>query len=176
MTSFWVEEAGHVLRQATLDDLAAMTTIYNQAVLERSATADPYPRAPEDRHEWFQRYGWEDGHPLIVWEEAEQVIAYCGLSGFRAKEGYNGCVEMTLYVCQRQRGRGIGRMLGEAMIALGKEMGNRVILALVFADNSRSNGLFARLGFSLSGHFPGAVLFPGDDEQPRDVGIWHLRL
>ncbi|MBM66221.1 MAG: GNAT family N-acetyltransferase [Myxococcales bacterium] len=176
MGSYRVEEAGRVLRPAKLADLPAMTEIYNQAVHERSATADPYPRDVDDRRSWFDRYQWEAGHPLIVWEEAGQVQAYCGLSSFRSKAGYDGCVEMTLYVRQCQRGRGIGRAIGEAMVELGRGLGNRVILALVFADNSGSNGLFSRLGFSLSGHFPEAVLFPGEHEHPRDVGIWHLRL
>lgn len=176
MDGFRWENEGAVLRQATLEDLPAMTAIYNQAVLERSATADPHPKSPDDRREWFARYQWEQGHPLIVWEEEGAIQAYCGLSTFRAKRGYDGCVEMTLYVRKCQRGRGIGRDLGEVMVDLGRRLGNRVILALVFADNAGSNGLFARLGFSLSGHFPEAVLFPGVDEQPRDVGIWHLRL
>lgn len=176
MTGFRVERAGGVLRQAVISDLPAMTEIYNQAVLERSATADPYPREHGDRVQWFERYGWEDGHPLLVWEEQGSIHAYCGLSAFRDKAGYKGCVEMTLYVRKSERRRGIGPAIGAAVVDLGRSLNNRVILALVFADNAASNGLFSRLGFSLSGHFPGAVLFPGDTVHPRDVGIWHLRL
>lgn len=176
MTDFRDETSQRTLRSASLDDLAAITEIYNQAVVERSANADFQLKDPSERLTWFQRYDLASGHPLLVWEEDGRVLAYAGLSRFREKPGYIGCAEMTLYVHQQARGRGIGRSLGEAVVELGRELGQRVILALVFADNSASNGLFSRLGFSLSGHFPDAVQFPDAAPECRDVGIWHFRL
>ena len=92
------------------------------------------------------------------------------------KQGYDGCLEVSLYVDREARGRGLGRQLGAALIHAARSLDNRVLMALVFADNSRSNGLFAHLGFNLCAHLPQAVLFPEPENKPRDVGIWMISL
>ena len=170
--------AGHPsVRRARVDDLPRITEIYNQAVPERTATADTQQRSVAERRVWFDRYRWDEGCPLVVWEEDGEVLAFAGAAPFRpGKQGYDGCNEVSLYCCQSARGRGIGRRLGAGLVEACRALNNRVLMALVFADNSRSNGLFARLGFQLCAHLPGVVLFPGPDSSPRDVGIWTLTL
>jgi phosphinothricin acetyltransferase len=170
--------AGHVgMRAACLADLPRLTAIYNQAVPERSATADTQIRSAAERRAWFDSYPWEQGCPLLVLEEREKVVGYAGAAPFRpGKQGYEGCLEVTLYVDSAARGRGLGRRLLAALIDASRALNNRALMSLVFADNSHSNGLFAHHGFSLSGHLPGAVLFPEPGAKPRDVGLWMLSL
>jgi phosphinothricin acetyltransferase len=165
------------MRPALLSDLPRMTEIYNQAVPERNATADTELRSPEDRQDWFAAYSWSAGCPLLVVEEDGRVVGYAGATSFRPeKRGYDGCLEVTLYVARSARGRGLGRRLGRALTDVASELGNRLLLALVFADNSHSNGLFAHLGYSLRAHLPGAIVFPEDAPRSRDVGIWSREL
>ncbi len=176
-------DAEHVLaehpgmRPASSDDLQRLTAIYNQAVPERTATADTALRQVDERHVWFARYAWTRGCPLVVYEEDGKVLGYAGAAPFRdGKQGYDGCLEVSLYIDRAARGRGLGRRLGHAVVDAARALNNRVLLALVFSDNSQSNGLFAHLGFNLCGHLPGAVQFPDPDATPRDVGIWMLTL
>ena len=165
------------IRRAQPSDLEALTRIYNQSVPERSATADTQLRTPDERQVWFERYDWSSGCPLLVFEEAGRVLGYAGAVPFRpGKQGYDGCLEVSLYIDRLARGSGLGRRLGQALIHAARSLNNRVLMALVFADNSRSNGLFAHLGFNLCAHLPSAVLFPEPQSKPRDVGIWMITL
>ena len=165
------------IRQAQIGDIERLTSIYNQAVPERSATADTMLRTAQERSVWFDRYQWSAGFPLLVLEDQGRVVGYAGAAPFRpGKQGYDGCLEVSLYIDSETRGRGFGRRLGSALIHAARVLNNRVLMALVFADNSRSNGLFAHLGFKLCAHLPQAVLFPEAGSKPRDVGIWMISL
>lgn len=165
------------IRMATSNDIERLTHIYNQAVPERSATADTMMRTASERRSWFDQYQWSEGFPLLVLEDGDRVVGYAGAVPFRpGKQGYDGCLEVSLYVDREARGRGLGRQLGAALIHAARSLDNRVLMALVFADNSRSNGLFAHLGFNLCAHLPQAVLFPEPENKPRDVGIWMISL
>ena len=170
-------EAFEGIRRAQPADLEALTRIYNQSVPERSATADTKLRSPDERQVWFERYDWLSGCPLLVLEEEGCVVGYAGAAPFRpGKQGYDGCLEVSLYIDHSARSRGFGRRLGQALVHAARSLNNRVLMALVFADNSRSNGLFAHLGFNLCAHLPSAVLFPEPHSKPRDVGIWIISL
>lgn len=165
------------IRRAEIDDVERLTSIYNQSVPERNATADTLLRTASERRIWFERYQWSEGLPLLVLEYEGRVVGYAGAVPFRPeKRGYDGCLEVSLYIDRETRGQGLGRRLGSALIHSARELNNRVLMALVFADNSRSNGLFAHLGFNLCAHLPQAVLFPEPENKPRDVGIWMLSL
>jgi L-amino acid N-acyltransferase len=165
------------VRQAVLGDLPGMTAIYNDAVVERSATADAEQRSVEERTVWFDHYRWVEGCPLIVVERDGDVVGYAGATHFRAgKAGYNGCLEVSIYVAPGARGGGYGQLLGRAVTQAAEALGNRLLLALVFSDNAASNGLFANLGFQLCAHLPRAVIFPDTAAQSRDVGIWQRQL
>ena len=165
------------IRRAKISDIERLTTIYNQAVPERSATADTMIRTATERCVWFEKYQWDEGFPLLVLEVEGRVVGYAGAAPFRpGKQGYDGCLEVSLYVDRNARGRGLGRQLGSALVHAARTLNNRVLMALVFADNSRSNGLFAHLGFNLCAHLPQAVLFPEPENKPRDVGIWMISL
>jgi GNAT superfamily N-acetyltransferase len=56
------------------------------------------------------------------------------------------------------RNKGLGRLLGEAMLAYAKQLGYRsVIFNLVFSDNVIARHLWEKLGFKELGAIPGAV-------------------
>ena len=80
----------------------------------------------------------------------------------------------SLYVDRAWRSRGVGRQLGHGVVHAARALNNRVLMALVFADND-GNGLFAHLGFNLCA-FAASVVFPEAPDRPRDVGIWMMSL
>ena len=52
-----------MIRPAALDDIPAITRIYNQAILTTTATFDTEPKTLQDRRRWFKAH---DGrHPVI---------------------------------------------------------------------------------------------------------------
>src|SRR6266404_1156736 len=67
-------------RPATPADAAAIAKIYNQGIEDRIATFETRPRTPEEITRWF------DGvHPIVVAEEAGQVVGFASTSSRRAR-------------------------------------------------------------------------------------------
>jgi ribosomal protein S18 acetylase RimI-like enzyme len=73
-----------------------------------------------------------------------------------------------LAVDPEYEGRGAGRALMEALIALARQRGGRRMTLRVFAPNERARRLYERLGFEVEGVFRGEFRV-GDDEYVDDV-------
>src|SRR5687767_234728 len=100
-------------RLARLEDVGAITRIYNQGITDRVATFETRPRVEEDIRRWF------DGtHPIVVVvnrEHADAVVAFASSSTYRARECYAGIAEFSVYVAREARGQGAGRLAMEAL-------------------------------------------------------------
>lgn len=140
-----------VIREATLADLPAMLAIYNDAILNTTATFDLEEQTLEEREKWFHKYGGI--HPLIVAEVDGQVAGYSSLSLFREKLAYIRSTELSIYIDSAYRGRGIGNILMEEILKRAKELGHHVVIGGITAGNDVSVKLHEKFGFELVGHF-----------------------
>jgi L-amino acid N-acyltransferase YncA len=130
------------VRAATPGDAAAIAAIYNQGIAERTATFETRPRTAEDIAGWF------DGrHPVVVVEQAGQVIAFASTSTYRPRECYAGVAEFSVYVAREARGRGAGRLAMQALIAAAEAAGYWKLLSRIFVENTASRALVGSLGF-----------------------------
>lgn len=139
----------HSLRLASVADLPQITEIYNQAILERSATCDEELKSLEDRGEWFRQFDHQ--YPLLVAEVEGVVAAYGALMRYSPKSGYRFAVENSLYVHQDYRCQGLGRVLLQRLIHEAPLRGFTYVEARIFAHNSISRKLHESLGFELVG-------------------------
>jgi L-amino acid N-acyltransferase YncA len=133
------------IRPAAASDLPSITRIYNEAIIERIATADLDPRTSEDRVEWFKQF--DSRHPIWVGEELGAVVGYGALHTYSPREGYRFAVENAVYVAASERGRGFGRAMLEHVLAQATAIGFHYMLARVFTHNVPSIRLHASLGF-----------------------------
>src|SRR3989304_423143 len=97
------------LREATGADQRAILDIYNEAVLNSTATFDLEPRTWEEQQQWAEEHG--PPYQVLVATVGETVAGWGSLSPFRAKPGYRFTAEDSVYVHQDFRGRGIGGAL-----------------------------------------------------------------
>ncbi len=133
---------GFRTRPATADDAAAIATIYNEGIEGRQATFETRLRTAEDVGGWF------DGrHPIVVVEEDGRVIAFASTSTYRPRECYAGIAEFGVYVAADARGRGVGRIAMEALVAAARDAGFWKLVSRVFAANQASLRLMRRVGF-----------------------------
>ena len=98
------------IRDATAGDLPEILAIYNDAVLTTTAIWNESVVDLENRLAWFserQRLGY----PVLVAEDADEVIGYASFGDFRAWDGYRFTVEHSIYVGPDRRGNGVGRAL-----------------------------------------------------------------
>lgn len=141
------------IRPATRADLPGILEIYNDAVLNTTATYDYEPRTLEHRTQWFEDHQ-RDNYPVFVaQDEAGRIVGWCALNPFHARMGYRFTSENSVYVAADSRGRGIGRLLLSPLIDAGRARGLHAIIAVIDADNEASIRLHARFGFEKVGHF-----------------------
>jgi L-amino acid N-acyltransferase YncA len=141
------------LRTAQVDDLPAILAIYNEAVLNTTASYEYEPNTLEQRTRWFEGHG-ADGLPILVAvDEVGEVVGWGSLSKFRDRIGYRFTVEHSVYVAVDQRGRGIGRCIVAALIEAARDLGKHVIVGGLDSSNEASVRLHQSLGFEEVGRF-----------------------
>ncbi|MDQ3590754.1 MAG: N-acetyltransferase family protein, partial [Actinomycetota bacterium] len=110
------------IRDATMADLPAIVEIYNRTVPGRMVTADPEPISVESRRAWFYEHAPER-RPIWVAEVDGEVAAWFSFEDFRRKPAYHATAEVSVYVSERHRRRGIGRRLLEEAIRRAPALG-----------------------------------------------------
>jgi L-amino acid N-acyltransferase YncA len=138
-----------ILRDAVKEDVACILHIYNRAILTTTATFDLEEETLEQRLEWFSHYG--GNHPLIVAEMDGLVVGYCYLSVFRTKPAYNRTAEISVYINEHYRGKGIGKLLYAEILKRARTLGYRAIIACITAGNEISVRMHKQFGFEWVG-------------------------
>jgi phosphinothricin acetyltransferase len=134
-----------LIRRAQLADLAAITEIYNEAILTTTATFDTEPKTPEQRLEWFR--GHDERHPIIVAVLEGQVVGWASISTWSERRAYDDTAETSFYVKSEFRGRGIGRRLKDAAIEDARRQGFHTLIARVAEGSDASLHLNESCGF-----------------------------
>jgi len=138
-----------VIRGAGHADLPGILSIYNREVLLSTATYDTIPRTEAEHRKWFAIHGPE--HPVLVAESAGIVTGWASLSPWSDRSAYSRTVEVSVYVAEEHRRKGVGRLLLGALIEAGRSRGHHALLARISADNEASIRLHAECGFAVVG-------------------------
>jgi L-amino acid N-acyltransferase len=137
------------VRLARQEDTEAIRAIYNEEVTGSTVTFDIKPRTAEEQRAWIARH--QRAHPAVVAEEGSTVVGFGSLSPFRDRAAYATTVEDSLYVDAAWRGKGVGRLLLDELVALAVARGFHTVIARVSGDNEPSIALHRRCGFALVG-------------------------
>ena len=133
------------IRPARLSDLPAITEIYNEAILRTTATFDTEPKTEAEQLEWFKAH--DDRHPILVAELDGSVVGWTCLSKWSDRCAYSGTAEISLYIKEGFRGKGIGRKLMEAIDAEARRLGLHTAVVRITEENVASLHLAERFGF-----------------------------
>lgn len=138
------------IRPANLDDLDGITEIYNEAILTTTATFDTEEKTREEQVEWFGQHGGK--FPIVVAvSEGGVIYGWAALSQWSDRCAYSDTAELSVYVMEEYRGKGIGTELMSTIILAGKRAGLHSLLARVAEGNPVSLKIHARAGFELIG-------------------------
>jgi L-amino acid N-acyltransferase YncA len=88
---------------------------------------------------------------LVVLAEGKRVAGWAALSPVSARKVYAGVAEVSVYVGAAFRGRGVGRMLLEALVRESESEGIWTLQAGIFPENVASVELHRSCGFRLVG-------------------------
>ncbi|HXA46682.1 MAG TPA: GNAT family N-acetyltransferase [Burkholderiaceae bacterium] len=133
-------------RLARFDDLPAIVAIYNSTIASRKVTADTEPITVESRHDWFAEHAPER-RPLWVIETNGQVIGWLSYSNFYGRPAYAATAELSIYLHEQARGKGLGRYFLEQAIAYAPQIGVHTLLGFIFGHNEPSLKLFEAFAF-----------------------------
>jgi len=142
-------KASVTIRRAELGDIPAITEIYNEAILTTTATFDTEPKTLADRTQWLESH--DERHPVLVAEVEGRVVGWSSLTRWSDRSAYDDTAETSFYVISAHRGRGVGRMLKEAMIAEARRLKFHTIIARVADGSEESMHLNKSAGFEFVG-------------------------
>jgi L-amino acid N-acyltransferase YncA len=125
-------------------DAVGVAEIYDAAVLGSTATFEVDPPGPDEMarrmREVLRRTPW------LVAEEGGQVVGYCYAGPHHGRPGYRWSVNISAYVRDGFRGRGIGTALYGALLALLRRQGFVNAYAGIALPNEPSVALHEGLG------------------------------
>ena len=123
----------------------AVERIYLEGIATGSATFET--SAPS----W---QAWDRSHlagQRVVAMKEGRVLGWAALSSVSERCVYGGVTEVSVYVAASVRGRGIGRLLLEALIRRSELDGIWTIQAGIFPENAASIRLHESVGFRVVG-------------------------
>lgn len=156
-------------RLARFADLPAIVSIYNSTVPSREVTADTEPVSVESRHAWFAEHTPEK-RPLWVVEQDQRVIGWMSYSNFYGRPAYSGTAELSIYIDESARGKGLGRYFLEQAIAYAPTIGVHTLLGFIFGHNLPSLKLFEVFGFERWANMPRVATLDGIERDLVIVG------
>jgi phosphinothricin acetyltransferase len=132
----------HVVEEMKAGDWEQVRAIYLEGIATGIATFET--SAPS----WEK---WDAGHlrkPRLVARDATgAVVGWAALSSVSDRCVYGGVAEVSVYVGERGRGRGVGRALLGALVEASEREGIWTLQAGVFPENAASVTLHLRCGF-----------------------------
>lgn len=142
-----------IIRDALEADLPAIVEIYNQAIRGRISTAQLEEVSVEERLPWFRQHSAET-HPLWVAEINAQIAGWFSFHPFIKRAAYGGTAEVSVYVSERFRRRGVAKALLEKAIAYSPDLKLSALVGYIFEHNGPSVHLFERMEFKRWGLLP----------------------
>jgi len=157
-------------RDATRLDLEAIVKIYNSTISSRMVTADTEPVTTESKIKWFDDHS-SDRRPLwVVENEDHQIIGWMSFQSFYGRPAYNGTVEISIYLDEDERGKGLGKKLLQQAIDTSKSLEINTLLGFIFSHNEPSLKLFRSFGFEEWANLPDIAVLDGEERSLTIVG------
>lgn len=159
------------IRLATTDDAAAIAAIYAPFVTDSAISFEV--DAP-DAHEMAARIDHKlPRFPWLVAEDQGVVIGYAYAGPHRERAAYAWSVEVSVYVTETARRRGVARQLYEMLFDLLRRQGFRTAYAGITLPNPASVSFHEAMEFTPVGVYRNVGWKQG---RWRDVGWWELPL
>lgn len=128
--------------------------IFNDAILNSTALYEYQPRTLETINQWFA-LKIAGGFPVLGLVDSHgTLLGFASYGAFRPQPAYKYTVEHSVYVHSAFRGRGLGRVLLEAIISSAKANDRHALIGVIDAENQASRSLHESLGFQMVGNLP----------------------
>lgn len=134
------------IKPITKDNFSKVIEIYNQGLATNIATFQ------NDSPQWEE---WDKGHldfcRISIYHN-DKMIGWASLTPVSSRCVYAGVAEVSIYIAQDDRGKGIGKTLLTELIQQSEENGIWTLQSGIFAENESSIKLHKKCGFRLVGY------------------------
>jgi L-amino acid N-acyltransferase YncA len=122
-------------------DWPAVREIYAEGIATGNAT---FEMTTPDWSRWDLAH---HEHCRLIARDAEAILGWAALSPISRREVYAGVAEVSIYIAEKARGKGIGRALLESLIDQSEKHGLWTLQAGIFPENIASVVLHKSCGF-----------------------------
>ncbi len=157
---------------ATFNDLGNIVLTYNSTIESKMATADLQPVSVESKINWFNQHNALT-RPLWIIKQNNVYVGWMSFNSFYGRPAYEGCVEVSIYLNDEVRGKGIGKACLNKAITHAKEIKIHTLLGFIFGHNTQSLKLFEFYGFKEWANLPAVANMNG---VMRDLKILGLKI
>ena len=130
----------------TADHYQSVKKIYEQGIATGQAT---FQTSAPDWEEWNQSHV---AHSRFVAIENNEVVGWAALTPVSGRCVYAGVAEISVYIDERYRGKGIGKSLLQHLISESESHNIWTLQAGIFPENISSLKIHESLGFRKVGY------------------------
>ncbi|MCE3258362.1 MAG: Phosphinothricin N-acetyltransferase [Bacteroidetes bacterium] len=138
---------------ATLHDLPKIVETYNSTIPSQLVTADLEPVSVTQKLQWFNSHNTEN-RPLWVIHYDNAYAGWMSFNSFYGRPAYDGTVEVSIYLEEAFRGKGLGKICLQKALESCKTYKITNLLGFIFGHNEPSLKLFYNFGFEKWAHLP----------------------
>lgn len=157
------------IRNVKPEDAAQVAEVYNYYIKNTHQTFETEPLTAEEMltriNETTEKY------PFLVAEEDGEIFGYACAAQFRLREAYAYSAEVSVYVKNAAKQKGIGTQLYEKLFDQLAETNIHAMVAGISLPNDASVNFHEKMGFSKVAHFRQIGYKLG---RWVDVGYWEL--
>ncbi|MBM4814927.1 N-acetyltransferase family protein [Vibrio parahaemolyticus] len=144
------------IRTGKLEDVAGITDIFNFYIEHTNARFEEVPFTLENRQKWFSQFSQFSSttkYQLYVATENGVLLGFACSQQYRAISAFDDTVEVTVYLAQEAKGKGLGSKLYTQLFSSILAYGVHRVLSGVALPNDASVALHKRFGFREVGVF-----------------------
>jgi L-amino acid N-acyltransferase YncA len=140
-------------KYAKQPDINKIVATYNSTIQSRLVTADLEPVSIESKQAWFDAHT-PNHRPLWMIEVDGMYSGWMSFNSFYGRPAYDGTVEVSIYLEENARGKGLGKACLQKAFTSCAELNIKTLLGFIFDHNEPSLQLFYKMGFEKWAHLP----------------------
>lgn len=139
------------IRPVQVSDAETLLEIYKPYVEQTAITFEYTLPSLQEFEERIRRV--TEKFPYLVVEDGLDILGYAYASTYYGRTAYDWTVEVSVYISEQARGKGLGSLLYQSLEKALQDMGIKNCLACIALPNPSSIALHEKLGYHKVGHF-----------------------
>ena len=151
-------------------DLKRIVEIYNSTIPSRMVTADTESVSVESRQKWFDEHNPTKRPIWVIEDNINQIVGWVSFQSFYGRPAYDATVEVSIYLDETQRGKGLGKQILQYCLDKAPGFGIKTLLGFIFSHNEPSLKLFRQFGFEDWATLPNIASLDGQERGLKILG------